>query len=1254
MQFIHGQSLDQIIEELRRLRRRSLPKGERPSPEVCETLALDARRPGVDRLAQSLLTGHFQLEHAEALVADGTEEHRPDVAVRRSEESEEGGGRREEKKPESSSPHSSLLPPQVLDSAVLPGQMDLSSVSTDRPHYFQSVARIGSQVAHALAYAHARKVIHRDIKPSNLLLDLAGVVWIADFGLAKTQEAALTNTGDVVGTLRYMSPERFRGEGDERSDVYALGLTLYELLVLRPAFAGRDRLQLIDHIKNLDPPRPRAVDRNIPRNLETIVLTAMHKEPKRRYQTAEAMAEDLRRFLADEPIKAKPMSQLARLRLWGRRNPALAALLLVLMLVAAASTLTAFYLRATLNQSEENLHLAKTATFEGKQKLWLSYLAQAQARRMSRQSGQRFASLGAIQAALALPVPPDHSRDELRTEAIAALCLPDLEFAWEGGPKPLGAEGAAIDPAFQRYAWADKDGNVRICRLNDDSELLQLPGGGWVDSFGGLQFSPNGRFLHQVCYPPQGIRSRLWDLDAPKPKAVLEDDHNGLAFRPDSREFAVSYRNRTLRFFDTASGRELRKFTLDITPSDRALHWNPKLPQLLLDNGTSMRLLNVDTGAAVEVGPKVSGRYSCMAWHPEGRLLAVSGEPQRKIYLWDVPSGRLVMPPLGDHKHGGVLMCFNHAGDRLLSTDWSGGGRLWDVRSGRLLLTVPGFTVNLFFRADERLIGTGGGTRLNLYHFRCGEELRTLVPHGGSKIYFDPTCLDSEGRLCFVVTDAGATLVDVARGEEAALLPLPGNRPLCCDSEGALWTTGHQGLLRWQLTIDPKTGQRRYGPPRRFFRPTNDMRHGSSTDAQVVAIPDGPGMAGAFVWHRDCKRLLRLGPQEDVRNCAVSPDGRWVATGSHSLHEGCGAKIWDAKDGRHEKDLPVLGLCNVRFSPDGKWLLTTSSDGPRLWAVGSWQEEPCLSGTPHYSRGDYSWGVFTRDSKLLALDDKPGVVRLVVPDTGKEIARLTAPEPARLLPCCFTPDGTQLITVGLETKTLHIFDLRAIRTGLAELDLDWDAPPFPPPSPKLGEGREGGNTSPLPPAPLSIHFDPGDLPQLSQADALVQQAMQHERNKAHAKALAALRQAVKIAPSLAVAHNNLAWLLLTGPKELRDPAQALAAARKAVELEPEESLYLNTLGVALYRTGQFADAIPVLERSLHEQGGQADAFDLFFLAMCHHRLGDAAKAKDYHERACRWFEAHKSKLSPRWREELTAFQDEAKTVLSQMPGQAKK
>src|SRR5262249_17767649 len=146
---------------------------------------------------------------------------------------------------------------------------------------------------------------------------------------------------------------------------------------------------------------------------------------------------------------------------------------------------------------------------------------------------------------------------------------------------------------------------------------------------------------------------------------------------------------------------------------------------------------------------------------------------------------------------------------------------------------------------------------------------------------------------------------------------------------------GACGLLRWPVTVDPKTGQCRYGPPRGGdFGKTEDDPHGMSADARVVAIPDYG--RGALILHRDSKRLLRVGPQDDVRFCAVSPDGRWVATGTHGLREGVGAKVWDAQNGRHIKDLPVGRFCRVQFSPDGKWLLTTSG-GPRLWAAGTWE-----------------------------------------------------------------------------------------------------------------------------------------------------------------------------------------------------------------------------------------------------------------------------------------------------------------------------
>jgi WD40 repeat protein len=489
------------------------------------------------------------------------------------------------------------------------------------------------------------------------------------------------------------------------------------------------------------------------------------------------------------------------------------------------------------------------------------------------------------------------------------------------------------------------------------------------------------------------------------------------------------------------------------------------LPQLLIASRSSLRLLNVDTGTVAEVGLNVSGGYFWGAWHPEGRLLAASGNTDRKIYLWDVPTGRLVLPPLQEHTNSGVVMCFNRAGDRLLSTDWSISGRLWDTHSGRLLLTLPGVGAYLSFSPTDQRVGTRGWGKTRLYHFRRGGELRTVVHHiRNGDCGLKGFCLDPQGRLFAIRTEQGVAFVDVARGEEVALLPLPGITPLCFDSEGALWTHGAHGLLRWPTAVDVKTGKRRYGPPTRMFGKTNGERHGSSTDARVVAMPDYG--RGALVFHRNGQRLLeplRLGPQQDVpqqdvRCCAVSPDGRWVATSSYGLREGVGAKVWDARDGRHVEDLSVGGLGFVQFSPDNKWLLTTS-EGPRLWSVGTWEEGPRLGGTPLSP-----WGAFSHDSKLLALGDAPGVVRLLVTDTGVEIARLTVPEQTRLIPSSFTADGTRLLAVGMETTDLYIFDLSAIRAGLAELDLDWDAPPLP--------------ATPAPPAtPLSIHFEMGDIRQ---------------------------------------------------------------------------------------------------------------------------------------------------------------------------------
>jgi serine/threonine protein kinase len=223
------------------------------------------------------------------------------------------------------------------------------------------IATLGRQIASALRYAHSRDILHRDIKPANLLLDRTGTAWIADFGLAKmmSEEDGATKTGQMLGTLRYMSPEQLQGKEDARSDIYSLGLTLYELLTWRRAFDETDQGSLLRQKTNDVPPSPRSIDKTIPRDLETIVLKAMAREPQHRYKTAGAMEEDLDRFLNDEPILARRISSFERFARWSRRNKALSAACACVVLLTASVLGLSLWGAATLQRALDGERLER-------------------------------------------------------------------------------------------------------------------------------------------------------------------------------------------------------------------------------------------------------------------------------------------------------------------------------------------------------------------------------------------------------------------------------------------------------------------------------------------------------------------------------------------------------------------------------------------------------------------------------------------------------------------------------------------------------------------------------------------------------------------------------------------------------------------------------------------------------------------------------------------------------------------------------
>jgi serine/threonine protein kinase len=361
MQFIPGQALDEVLREVRRLRRQDLA----PQPPELELLRRDGEGSvafSATDVAKELLSGRFAtvesaLDDSSDLDAEAApppqEITSPERTVRRSD-------------PQASVIRGSLED-DVASSVHKSGQADSSSLSGSSRHYWAGVARIGEQVAQGLEYSHTQGVLHRDIKPSNLLLDLHGTVWVADFGLAKlTDQVDLTHPGDVVGTWRYMAPERFRGVSDAQSDVYGLGLTLFELLTLRPAFDGSTREELFRQVRTEVPPRPRSIKPDVPRDLETIVLKAIERDPAARYQSAGDLAEDLRRFQQDRPILVRRCGPAERTWRWARRNPALAGLsaLAAMLLVAVVSILVgSTLLLMAVNGREREARVEADANF---------------------------------------------------------------------------------------------------------------------------------------------------------------------------------------------------------------------------------------------------------------------------------------------------------------------------------------------------------------------------------------------------------------------------------------------------------------------------------------------------------------------------------------------------------------------------------------------------------------------------------------------------------------------------------------------------------------------------------------------------------------------------------------------------------------------------------------------------------------------------------------------------------------------------
>jgi WD40 repeat protein len=475
---------------------------------------------------------------------------------------------------------------QYIEGRGLDRVLAESATDLGPPHsaaFFQRVGQLGIQTADALDYAHQRGVIHRDIKPSNLLLDSQGVVWITDFGLARrSQDVGLTHSGALVGTPRYMSPEQAEASRrpiDHRTDIYSLGVTLYELATCRPPFSGQTPAEVVMQIVGREPIPPRRLDPAIPRDLETIILKAMAKQPGDRYQKAADLGDDLRRWLKMEPIKARRIGLVGRTVRWCRRNPRLAVISSAAAAMILALTgiyyvrLLAEYGRASdalqaadrarqqatkaLEQAETERDNFRGASDQAKDNLASGLYDQARVLQTSRQPGRRWLVLDLLKKAEKLrgrarakadakPSADLPSRMDLRKEALTALLLGDARVTSQietsmGMLPALSGDGRRaavmwINPSLTKA-------EVRLFDLQDGRMLHQ-----WESMAGMvLAMRPDGKLLASFGDRPPGVT--LWELPsgkllsrlswpAAKPERAFLDLR--LAFSPEGLYLAAS------------------------------------------------------------------------------------------------------------------------------------------------------------------------------------------------------------------------------------------------------------------------------------------------------------------------------------------------------------------------------------------------------------------------------------------------------------------------------------------------------------------------------------------------------------------------------------------------------------------------------------------------------------------------------------------------------------------------------------------
>jgi len=1139
-------------------------------------------------------------------------------------------------------------------------------------------------VCHAIQHAHQKGIIHRDVKPSNVLVtmyDDKPVPKVIDFGVAKaieqrlTEKTMFTQFGALVGTFEYMSPEQAEMNAfgvDTRSDIYSLGVLLYELLTgTTPLERKRLREAALDELVRLireeEAPRPSArlsssnnllkiaaarnteparLSKLVRGEIDWIVMKCLEKDRSRRYETANGVARDLERYLADEPVEACPPSAHYRLTKFAHKykKALITVAAFAVILVAFAATSIVLAVRATSAEHEADRQViasdaAKQHELEArleadKQRDKALLTAYASGMNLAQRAWEENDIVRARE--LLEEVPREAAGRNLRGFEwyyLSRLCHRD-ELTLLG--HAANVYGVAFSPGGQRLASGSDDKTVKIWDSATGKELLTLQGhaaGVWS-----VAFSPDGQ---RLASGSDDKTVKIWDSATGNGLLTLHGHAGGVrrvVFSPDGQRLASGSDDKTVKIWDSATGKEL--LTLQ--------------------------------GHAANV--------NSVAFSPDGQRLA-SGSDDKTVKIWDSATGKELFALKG---HAGWVMsvAFSPDGQRLASGSMDKAVKIWDSATGKELLTLQGHAGGVdrvaFSPEGQRLASAGsdgaGSSTVKIWDSATGTELFSLkqtallLQEGGAQFVGRLAFLPDGPRLYSSEYVTTVTSWDsLARQELFAL-------------------NGHEGHV-WSVAFSPDGQRLASGSGFETVKIWDSLsgkelfalkRHADSIGPMFWSVafsPDGQRLASGSgyktvkIWDSATgKELFALDGHADmVTSVAFSPDGQRLASGSFDQT----VKIWDTATGKQLFSFPAGAVTSVAFSPDGQRLASAGSDQTvKLWDSATGKELFTLKG--HVNT--VTSVAFSPDGLRLASGSWDQTVKIWDSATGKELFTLKG-HANTVNSVAFSPDGLRLAS-GSFDQTVKIWDTATGKQLLTLKGHKGHAGPvwsvvFSPDGQRLASGNSGfidlweTSVSPEIQHRRATNQMVADLFRLMflRADVLERLRTLPGMSPSRRQEAISIAQAYPHDP-MALTHR--AWELVRLPgRGMPNYQKALHYSEEACQVEQKNGYYLNTLGVAYYRVGNFEKALATLLRSeqinktqlgslpadllfhakTQQQLGHLRALiptDLAFLAMTHQQLGHVKEAQTEFQRL------RERMKDPRWTEDAEAqgFLREAVALLA--------